>query len=217
MDDIEGPSAIFRLLARDAVDCCWAEKFLLRRRIRRPMGSAAPAKPRRRQIGAVVMAKTRDLAKATLDELRRYLENPDNVKGKTGPELANEILIRHLSFRKFRKPGRRHKWEISGSGHRKRKFRRLEGDILAVCPDAFVLYRSRGGNSDWDGKYMIRKNARPLPPAEKIAYRLKVKFPSNPNYQIAPTTLAKQIQKAVGACERVKMIALADWQKLVQK
>jgi hypothetical protein len=162
------------------------------------------------------MAKTRDLAKATLDELRRYLENPNNVKDRTGFELANEIIIRFLSFRKFRTRGRRHKWEMSGSG-RKTKFKRLGDDILAVCADAFVLYRSRGGNSPWDGKYMIRKNSKRLPPVEKIAYRLKVRFPSNPNYQIAPTTLAKEIREAAGACERINMIALADWQKIVRE
>jgi hypothetical protein len=160
---------------------------------------------------AVAMAKTRDLAKATLDQLRRYLENPNNVKGKTGSELANEILRRYLSFRKFRKPGRRYKWSSP------KQFKQLQDDILAVCDDAFVVYRSRGGNSDWDGKYMIRKNSKPLPPAEKIAYRLKIKFPSNPKYQVAPTILAKQILEDVGFCERFQMIALADWQKLVQK
>jgi hypothetical protein len=142
------------------------------------------------------MAKTRDLAKARLDELRRYLENPENVLGKTGPELADEILRRYLSFRKFRKPGRPYKWLG-------KEFRRLLDDILAVCPEAF--------NSAGEGKYMLR-NARSFPPAEKIAHRLKIKFPSNPKYQIAPTTLAKQIQEAVMICGD----PLSDWQRLVR-
>jgi hypothetical protein len=47
------------------------------------------------------------------------------------------------------------------------------------------------------GVIKIREGAKRLPPAEKIAYRLKVKFPSNPKYRIAPTTLAKQIQRAL--------------------
>jgi len=127
-------------------------------------------------------AKTRDLAKATLDQLRRYLENPNNVKGKTGPELANEILLRYLSFRKFRKPGRQHKWRTV------KEFGRLLADIIAVCDDVFVVH---------EGEFKTREGVKRLPPAEKIAYRLKVKFPSNPKYRIAPTTLTKQIQKAL--------------------
>jgi hypothetical protein len=126
------------------------------------------------------MAKTRDLAKATLDQLRRYLENPDNAKGKTGPELADEILWRY--FRKFRKPGRQHKWRTTG------EFGRFLADIVAVCDDVFVVH---------EGEFKIREGAKRLPPAEKIAYRLRVKFPSNPKYRIAPTTLTKQIKKAL--------------------
>jgi hypothetical protein len=123
------------------------------------------------------MAKTRDIAKATLDRWIRHLNNPDNLKDKTATELAQELL----DLYPVRKPGRQRKWRTL------REFGQLLVDIVAVCDDVFVIR----------GVIKIREGAKRLPPAEKIAYRLKVKFPSNPKYRIAPTTLAKQIQRAL--------------------
>jgi hypothetical protein len=124
------------------------------------------------------MAKTRDLAKATLDRWIRYLNNPDNLEDKTPTELAEELLRLYP----FRKPGRWRKWRTM------RELGQFLADIIAVCDDVFVAH---------EGEYKIRNGAKRLPAAEKIAYRLKLKFPSNPKYRIAATTLAKQVQKAL--------------------
>jgi hypothetical protein len=85
--------------------------------------------------------KTRDLAEATLNQVRRYLENPKNVKGKTAFKLSGDILVRFF-VGKFREPGRRHKWRYGS-----KEFYQLIYDIIAVCPKAFVLYLSRARSS----------------------------------------------------------------------
>jgi hypothetical protein len=134
------------------------------------------------------MAKTRDLAKTTLDRWIRHLENPDNLKDKTATELATVLLADLYHRSSFRKQGGQRKWRTL------REFGLLIADIVAACDDVFVVD---------DLEFKIREGAKRLPPAEKIAYRLQLKFPSNPKYRIAPSTLTKQIQKALEFNQRL--------------
>jgi hypothetical protein len=128
-------------------------------------------------------AKTRDLAKATLDRWIHHLKNPDNLKGKTAAELAKELLTDLPSFRKQgRSPGGR-RWATEA--------KRLEmmGDMRKAWEDC--LESIGESRTAWRGSALAMRKGK-LPSARRAAHLVQAKYPEK--YPEEQEALEKQFQ-----------------------